>query len=360
MASGALPPFSDELVRHLQEKHPVGPKTPFGNTIGPRSAAISRIELTYALRGQDPEGGTGPAGWTKTLLMLAYDDEGFGDGFSQLANQIAAGTAVGHRYLTASMLIPLQTGQKVRPIAVQELMLRVIKKAMVLQFVTPDGLHQNQRASRPGGCGTSHLWLESAEREVSEGEEDRYLLDVDQSNGFNNLSRKYSMGPAVKKGCPKIYRCVKWGYNTPSLLILLNGTDTPTLLWSKEGGLQGDPMMLYIYGLAWRPVLEHTLENIIDKDTDDGMSIVDDTKYLVNDEDTANKILDYLDTAAVKKLGFFLNRDKTKITKLSDINKTGGEVYGMHIGPPLDKKREWLDAKAVAPKSTCSSRRSSD
>ena len=33
------------------------------------------------------------------------------------------------------------------------------------------------------------------------GEEDRYLLDVDQSNGFNNLSRKYSMGPAVKKGC---------------------------------------------------------------------------------------------------------------------------------------------------------------
>ena len=67
--------------------------------------------------------------------MLAYDDEGFGDGFSQLANQIAAGTAVGHRYLTASMLIPLQTGQKVRPIAVQELMLRVIKKAMV-QHIT--------------------------------------------------------------------------------------------------------------------------------------------------------------------------------------------------------------------------------
>ena len=118
----------------------------------------------------------------------------------------------------------------------------------------------------------------------------------------------------------------------------------PTLLWSSEGGLQGDPLMLHIYGLAWRPVLEHTLENIIDKETDDGMSVVDDTKYIVADEDTVTKILDFLDSTAVKQRGFFLNRTKTKTTKLSDIANNGGECYGMYIGP-LDKKREWLDAK---------------
>jgi hypothetical protein len=85
----------------------------------------------------------------------------------------------------------------------------------------------------------------------------RDLVSIDLENAFNTVDRA-SIAASIATYAPTFYKAATWAYNSPSVLLLENGTS----IASAKGVRQGDPLGPLFFSLAFRPTLEALAKEI--------------------------------------------------------------------------------------------------
>ena len=93
------------------------------------------------------------------------------------------------------------------------------------------------------------------EDEMDELSDNELVLLVDAANGFNNLSR-YSMLWTVRHRCSRLSRLAFNCYRHALRLVCRQPGSAATILLSREGVTQGDPLSMALYGIALLPLAE--------------------------------------------------------------------------------------------------------
>ena len=109
-----------------------------------------------------------------------------------------------------------------------------------------------QQTIPPPGPSNTPIDIPDESETVPEGE---VVLLVDAANGFNNLSR-YSMLWTVRHRCSKLSRFAFNCYRHAIRLVCRQPGHTASILLSKEGVTQGDPLSMALYGIALLPLAE--------------------------------------------------------------------------------------------------------
>ena len=206
-----------------------------------------------ALRTQGSAGPSGvdAAGWRR--LCTAFHKE---------SNDLCAAIAAVSRRLSkdlvdpapleaflACRLIPLDKKPGVRPIGVCEVLRRIIGKAtvaVVRNDVRAAAGPLQLCCGQYGGCEAAV----HAMRDVFQAEDTDAVIFVDASNAFNNLNRKVALYN-IQYLCPAIAKMLINCYRSGSSLFVGG-----TVLWSREGTTQGDPLAMIMFGLATVPLIE--------------------------------------------------------------------------------------------------------
>lgn len=340
-------PSAPDTLAALRSKHPEGPPRPFGDAVtAPLMGRVPTAPNGDALRATlarfKSETAPGPSGWTVPLLRTAMRSEAVTDMITMLASSVLDGKAVGREFLLAARLIPLRKSDGgVRPIAVGELLYRLIMKAVLRANVrrtmflanqfgvqTLGGVEPVVHAVRAAAFGDRHL----------DNGPFTHLVSLDFSNAFNTLDRT-ALAQRVRTVAPELLRAVAWAYGHPSDLVLGDGS---TVL-SSQGVRQGCPLGPFLFSLGVQPLLESLnaafgAEGVV-------LAYLDDIYALTRHSDGLERAREAVRASAT--LGLALNDVKSTCTTLSDVKTAGLDVLGSHVGPP-STTAEFLSAKIDA------------
>ncbi|TPX50498.1 hypothetical protein SeMB42_g02211, partial [Synchytrium endobioticum] len=245
-----------------------------------------------------------------------------------LCKMLQLGTAPGKALLTASRLIALNKEDGgVRPIAVGEIIYRLMAKVVLKKSLRPNMLAEFQLGVKSKGGVEPIIHLIN---DVMEGKAKgyNYITTVDFENAFNSTDRG-----SIARGCLKhaseFYKPARWVYDEPAALVMVDGS----IIESSEGVRQGDPMGPLLFSLAIREALEKLKRQLDEsKGPDDPpttiMAYLDDVYILSGSKLTPEVIADHLVEAPVK-----INVRKTKTYSVDEIRTTGLQVLGSFVGP---------------------------
>ena len=170
----------------------------------------------------------------------------------RLANSIVPWSNV--RGLVASRLIALDKCPGVRPIGVGETLRRIVGKIVFsvchLDIEEVAGVSQLCAGTKAGIEGAVHALNELFEVGKSDG---RGVLLMDAANAFNSLNRI-----AVLWNARVLWpRCSRFLFNTYRGWASLVIRGSESVLYSKEGVTQGDPLGMFMYAVGSLPLISH-------------------------------------------------------------------------------------------------------
>jgi hypothetical protein len=317
----------------LLEKHPIGSKDPFLGKTRPRPGQSITGEAILASIAIGKEKAPGLSGWTRPLLNLVSKADSPVIAFLRLlADMIRQGTAPGADLLCASRLIGLEKPEGgIGPIAMGDLIYKVAMKAILKTSFSSSMLLPFQLGvSSPGGVEPPIFLLEEAI--VGSNKADfQYITSVDLHNAFNSGDRP-SIASSVASFAPTFYKAATWAYNSPSLLVLPDGS----VIASSKGVRQGDPIGPLLFSLSFRPTLEELARKL------PGATLVaylDDLYILSKDQGSLGIAREVLEKSPYK-----LNLAKSKELAIKDLKDQGLKTLGTYIGP-LEGKRKFLEEK---------------
>ncbi len=99
-----------------------------------------------------------------------------------------------------------------------------------------------------------------AMRDIFAEKDSECILLVDAENAFNNLNRKTAL-ENIKEICPTFYRYLHNTYQKPSKLII-NDNNKVEIIYSNEGGTQGDVTAMALYALGIKPLVDHLAQTV--------------------------------------------------------------------------------------------------
>ena len=335
----------DDMINRLKQLHPSGTSLPFGNSEGTFPGGIEKDAIFREIRRLPHDIGVGASGWTAPLMKLATHNVKFQQFITQLANQISRGNAPGKRLLTSAILIPNRKpgSNTPRPIAIGELMYRVIAKAQLRTYTNDQMLSPNQfGVGKPGGVEPLiHLY----ETRTMVEEEEGWLADIDFTNAYNTINRT-CIADAIQKHAPHIIKPVKWAYNHKRLLLVKHVDGHTETIEAENGVSQGDPWSAFLFSIGIRDMIDF-ITNEICEEGDEPTTYIDDVKMKIQSRTTFERIIAYLTSDEVKtKTNLTINMGKTHCLELSQIRQQGTNIYGSHIGP-IDTRREFLKNKIL-------------
>ena len=331
---------SPEILAKLKEKHPAGQQRPFTSNASPQAGPRPTAEdIHQALATFPKDTAAGLSGWSVPLLQEACKRKQVVEFLVQLCKQIQNGTAPGNQLLTASRLVALDKEDGgVRPIAVGELIYRLVAKVLLRKQFATDQLAPFQLGVQsPGGVEPIIHLLRHAVDGNLKGY--THVCSADFQNAFNSVSRK-AVSAATIMYAPEFYKPAKWAYDEPSALVMYDGT----VITSSEGVRQGDPLGPLLFSLAIRHSLEQ-LQQQLRQTTKRGLpppiviAYLDDVYILSGREIRPENLADYLQQAPIT-----LNVQKTKSFLLAELRQTGMKALGSVVGP-LDSRKEFLRGK---------------
>ena len=143
----------------------------------------------------------------------------------------------------ASRLIPLDKNPGIRPIAVGEVLRRIVGK-MVSWHVKEEIKDVAGPLQACAGHGAGAESAVHAMREIFEDEHTDAVLLIDASNAFNCMNR-YTALHNIQIICPIIAVYLSNTYRHPARLFIQGGGE----ILSKEGTTQGDPLAMPWYSI---------------------------------------------------------------------------------------------------------------
>jgi hypothetical protein len=266
---------------------------------------------------------------------------------TKLTNMILPGSAPGSQLLRASTLIPLRKAgmKKVRPIAIGEHFYRIPAKVIARNYRRSGDLHPHQLGVATSGGVEPLIWnIHNRTQEESEGA----FIFLDLSNAFNTLDREH-VATAIRTHNTPLFRCGRWAYGSPSpLFVKTPGGDMESLLHSRQGVRQGDPMgpLFFFYGFHDRIALLSDSLMILNAEV---YTYLDDTIIWVPYDnrnpttmfEQAQSAFQLISTdfARFRNDGLTLNIAKCRTLLLSGIRHSGVEFLGICVGPVKTRTR---------------------
>ena len=260
--SNGIAPFDDEDVfAQLAQKHPSEDEPEIPRPDWP-SLKIWKETLVAALRSFHQSSAPGPSGfrpaWLKVLLRKDIDTSRAIASLVRLVNMILAGkleSSIQSTFFGANLigLYKDESHCSVRPIAVGEVLRRLVSKCVAVQLRSRfvDLLSPYGQLGVGVKCGTekiSHL-LSHCLDEIGD-DESHTLLQIDFENAFNNVSRR-AVVSSVATHFPELLPYIELCYGKHSRLFYGNWE-----LVSACGVQQGDPLGPTLFSLTLLPYLQ--------------------------------------------------------------------------------------------------------
>ena len=314
----AVMSLDDEVIKKIQNLHPE-PICGLLETTVEESIYFDEDAIGLAIERLPKSRSTGLSSWSNEILKIAWqspsisnnpDEEtiAFRENIKNLINAIANGKAGNSDFWVNSLIIPLSNdGVKIRPIAVDNIFLRLVGK-LILQSRSSDigkSLLPFQKAIgiQSGNeqiIHETHSWV----TKMSTGLNTDSIAQLDLSNAFGSIDRNAIL-EALSKIAPEIVPYFKWTYGTSSRLYSADGRHVAT---SKTGVRQGDPLGPLFFCLGIQKILEQCQLNFPDIRL---VAYMDDIT-LFGDHRYINDAIQWL-TDAFKNIQLKLNPEKTTI-----------------------------------------------
>ena len=335
-----LAPATAETAAKLQALHPAGSDNPFGNSAGPQCRLkVTETAALKVFRKLAPDTAPGISGWTMDLLtIVAVEGSEFSKFMVNITQQLAGGQIPGEELLGARRAAALVKGLGVRPLVIDDLLLRWSTKILLQLGQTSDMLLPTQLGvGTPGGV---EPLIRFAERAIEGTLPDEYdhILRLDMSNAFNRLDLAH-LARAIAKHAPNFYRISKLLYNKPRRLLYPLETGEVVKIEVSQGLNQGGVLNSLLFSIGFRPVLEE-LQKLLGPDCK-VPTYIDDTDVYSKGSVKA-VVYEFFDQEAIKKRGIFLNVAKSEETMLH--SGTELDMLGSYVGP---RPEAWLEAKVA-------------
>ena len=205
------------------------------------------------------QGGAGPGGcdsahWQDSLLRYGKPSENLRDSVASLsrriANSIVPWSSV--RALMASKLVALDKCPGVRPVGVGEALRRVIGKTVCM--ITRTDIEEVAGIDQL--CAGMKLGIEGAIHAVNDMFNENKVngwgvLLVDAKNAFNSINRAAALWNA-RILWPSACRFLFNTYRGWAALVVAR---SDSILFSKEGVTQGDPLSMFLYAVGTLPLV---------------------------------------------------------------------------------------------------------
>jgi hypothetical protein len=338
--SAKVAPLTPDVSAELKRKHPAGPARPFAAGIGPSPGMAPKADIVdEVFRKFKLDTAPGVSGWTQPLLSVALRRPAVVAFVSVLAGLVAQGSAPGHQLLCASRLTPLiKSDGGIRPIAVGELLFRLVSKVLLRHYFKPDMLLPSQLGV--GSKGGVEPVVRAVERALVDDLPKTYshLVSLDFSNAFNTVDRR-ELAAGLRNFAPALYRAGRWVYGTPAQLAVTGADGAVDVLESSQGVRQGDPFGPLFFSVAVR----RTLDDLVRYLGPDRLLLayLDDIYVLSPDDQAFSEVQDFFDG---RGSSLQLNVAKSKSHSLADIRRSGLELLGTAVGGPAFR-RSFLEAK---------------
>lgn len=254
LTSYGVAPVNEDTFEKLKEKHPEGEPIDVPRALPP-PVRVTVKNVEDALNSFKKGSATGPSGARADLfkwLLQGADGKTMARSLTGFANDMLGGTfpAQTAPFWAGAVLVALRKdkeGSDVRPIAVGEVLRRLVGKAALLAIGTkgrdillPLQVAVKVNAGAEGVVRAAQLYLGA-----HWDKRDRAELNVDIKNAFNAIDRGHVLR-AVAEKLPELAAFAYYCYATPSHLIYGH-----SIIFSTSGVQQGDPLgtLLFCLGL---------------------------------------------------------------------------------------------------------------
>ena len=260
-SNGPLP-INESVFEILEKKHPSAKTADISTLLkGPHAPKdlhrFDQIDNAMIWRkAVRTQGGAGPSGLNARLMKSLLSKKRYGNpavdlqkAIAHLAKKMAKEKCKNINSLIARRLIPLDKNPGIRPIAIGEVIMRIIGKC-VMEVIREDikeaaGNLQVCAGQRAGGEAAIH-----AVKRMYEDTECEAVILVDAENAFNSINRE-SMLHNIRIKCPPFHQYLKNTYGVASNLYINGGErNKRNILYSHEGTTQGDPVAMSMYAIG--------------------------------------------------------------------------------------------------------------
>ena len=252
----------EHTEKAMQDKHPRAQGVPdLSDLAAPARAQVPEFNgvlvkkmLKSFSRGTAP----GPTGLRaqhlKDAVRSAHGDEAI-EQLTLMCNLLARGDApefLAQHLAGASLLALQKPGGGIRPIAIGEVLRRLVAKCLcntyereATEYLWPKQIGVAAPLGAEVGSQTVRQWCER-----NQTSEDKLIFVADFENAFNTIDRGRFLRE-VRHHMPGLARWAEWCYGRPSNLFF-----DGMVIKSQVGVQQGDPLGPLFFALALHPVLE--------------------------------------------------------------------------------------------------------
>ena len=310
--SKGVVPYDQAVGQQLRQLHP-DEAVPFTECTVQSGIVITEEAVVQAIKATNARKAAGQDAFSPAVIKACADDALFIENIVSLTQLCVDGKLPKcSRLRNATLLALRKDNGKVRPIAITSIVMRLIQRAImqapevrkIMDGLAPLQLGCGQSAGKDAVLHMTSAWLE--------GGQDRVVLQLDLSNAYNTLSRKYLL-KAIRER--EEWQCLlpftTWLFSQQADL-WIRSVDGIQTIKSQSGVKQGEPLSSLLFAMG----LQLALEKANAAMTGTAAGFQDDTTLLATTMADAERGFQAF-IAEASKAGLSVNGAKCKLLRAS-------------------------------------------